>query len=228
MKMLDEYFKELASDNGRNEGGFFRPSGISQCARLNLYHYLNVAPFVPPDIRSMKLMTRGTLHHAAWAKIFKDAKIKTIGGDNVETLITMKNPTIAGHYDFVVVSPDGEKLLIEWKSTQSRYENISWEHNVQWTLYAHMLEIKRGYLVKEEPASFNPNPISMTYDGKFAKGILDWLIMTESAAKNREMLDFASECGPGMKWKKTCDIYDFCHSELGNNPWNSVKWEELK
>ena len=225
MDELERYFGRIASENSRKDNGFFRPSGVSQCARLNLYHYLNVAPFVPPDIPSMKRMTRGTLHHDAWAKIFKDAKIKTIGGDNADTLVTMTNPTIAGHYDFIVISPDNEKYLLEWKSTQSRYDNISWEHNVQWLLYAHMLGIKKGYLIKEDPSSFNPNPIEMIYDEKYATQILEWLLMTENAAKNKEMLDFASECGPGRKWKKTCDAYEFCHSDIGASPWELVKWE---
>jgi len=220
---IERFFEDQANMNGNREsGGFFRPSGITQCARLNLYNYLNVAPFIPPDTASMRRMFRGTQHHRIWYDIFVDAKLKVRGGDNEKTLVQLEDPTIFGHYDWIVTDNKNNDHLIEWKSTEWLSSKISWEHNVQWNLYSYILGIPRGYLVKENPATLEILPIKMELDELYIKEIIDWLKMIEKSAKKKEVLDYASKCGKGRSWKETCPIYQFCHGEEGNDPWKLV------
>jgi len=222
IKAIERFFKTEANKNER-DGGYFRPSGITQCARLNLYNYLNVAPFIPPDTASMRRMIRGTEHHRIWYDIFVAAGIDVSGGDNEKTLVSMKHPTIYGHYDWIIKDREKLEYLIEWKSSEYLNPKLSWEHKTQWNLYSYMLKIPRGFLIKENPATLELLPIKMELDKEYAEEILSWLIMIENAALNKEMLDYASSCGPGHPWRKTCSIYDFCHGNLGCNPWELTK-----
>lgn len=227
MRSIEKFFESEASKNER-DGGYFRPSGITQCARLNLYNYLNVAPFVPPDTSSMRRMMRGTEHHRIWYDIFVAAGLDVRGGDNEQTLVSMKKPTIYGHYDWIIKDKEKLEYLIEWKSSEYLNTKLSWEHRTQWNLYSYMLKIPRGFLIKENPATLDLLPIKMDLDLEYTEEIIKWLLMIENASLNQEMLDFASNCGPGHPWRKTCSIYDFCHSDNGNNPWKLTRVGELE
>lgn len=226
---IERFFEDQANTNGnRDSGGFFRPSGITQCARLNLYNYLNVAPFVPPDVSSMKRMFRGTEHHRIWYDIFVGSGLKVRGGNNEKTFVQFDDPVIFGHYDWIITDSKNSDHLIEWKSTEWLSPKISWEHNVQWNLYSYILGIHKGYLVKENPATLEILPIKMELDKPYIEEILGWLRMIEDHANKKEMLEYASKCGPGKSWKQTCPIYQFCHGEEGNSPWKLVVKKQRK
>jgi len=219
IKDLNSYFAKKAANNERaNDFGFFSPSKITQCARLNMYVFLGVAPLPNPDLASIRRMMRGTAHHAIWYDIFRDAGLNVRGGDNKETTVSMENPTVAGHYDWIVTDANKLDWLIEWKSSVG-VGKPSWEQNVQWTLYSVMTGIPRGFLVKENPADWQLTVFPMLRDDQFANSILNWLCMTEKHALERVMLDRDENCGKGRKWKESCDIFQFCHSDDGENPW---------
>ena len=208
----------MQDSSRRRKGGYFRPSGISMCARENLYNYLGLDIFPALDLQSIKYMFRGTKHHDIWQEIFTEAGVEITVPDFFNTT----NPAMKGKGDWIATDPSKLEHLIEWKSTQGTGK-LSWEHNTQWTLYSWAYGIPRGYIVKENPSSLAITPIKMSLNEEYLNAILDWLRMIEQYARDREMLEYDPKCGPGNGWGKSCDVYGFCHSEAGGHPWGVVK-----
>jgi len=215
VRAIDRYFARNVSQTAT--AGFFRPSGISDCARFNLYCYIGVAKFSDFDVASIKRMERGTRHHDIWLEIFKKAGLAVRPGKRLE----VQDPCIKGTPDWIVSDGDGLDWLIEWKST-SWFADPSWEQTVQWSLYSYMTGVHQGYIVKEDPASWDLFPIKMKLEDKFIEHLLDWLRNIEKCAVGHNMLERDSRCG--NEWNAVaCDLYSLCHSKRGEDPWRVKK-----
>lgn len=187
--------------------GYFRISGISQCARMMAYNYLGVAKYPTNDIFSLRRMERGTWHHGIWFDIFRHAGIPARAGE----LLTCDDPPLRGTPDWIITDEEGIDWLIEWKSTTNYNSAISWEYYTQWSLYSYLLDIPRGYLVMEHPSTWDLNPTRMELDVEYVNDLLLW-IHTIISCTEREMIPDNNVCPYG----KTCDLHEFCHSEKGN------------
>lgn len=187
--------------------GYFRISGISQCARMMAYNFLGAAEYPSHDISAIKRMSRGTWHHGIWFDIFKAAGVVTRPGE----LLVCQDPPLRGTPDWIITDDEGLEWLIEWKSTTDYRDTVSWEYYAQWSLYACLLGIPRGYLVKEHPASWDLKPIEMKLDVNYVNQLLVWIHNIVMMTKDG-VLPNNNECPYG----KGCDIYQFCHSKKGD------------
>jgi len=223
MPVIEQYFVK-GTERRPSLPGYVRPSGIDECARANLYQILAVNESPPPDSQGVRYMNRGTVDHDTWYHIFKDAGLDVKGGDEDDTRIKGFDPNISGKWD-MIARHDNLDWLFEWKSTGSVAKSPVWGHIVQWNIYARLLEIPRGFIVKQHPVSWQLIPIQMEYKKEFNDQIFDWLMMTQQCAIDKKLLPYDDECGPGGKWKKTCGLYEYCHSERGNNPFEEFPYD---
>lgn len=220
--IINNYF--LKKDDYVSRPGYLRPSSIDECARANLYQILAVDEYPDVELRNLKFMRRGTIDHDTWYFIFKEAGIDVRGGPEDNTFVTYRNPNIRGKWD-MIANHFNMDWLFEWKSTANTVKNPVWGHLVQWTIYSKILDIPRGFIVKQHPVSWDLTPIPMKYDVEFANRLFDWLLMIQQAAIDKIMLEHDDCCGPGKEWGTSCPLYNYCHSERGKNPFEEYPYD---
>lgn len=217
--------------------GRFRPSSISPCARQNLFDYLGVARYSDHSLRTMKYFARGIANQNIWEGILRSSGLKLITPCSVcfqkgltECSHThpqpwsKENPNVRGTPDIIIARQNGDirnledLYLLEWKSTG--YYRTEWAHYLQWQLYSHFTGIKKGWIVNQDPNSWDTPYHDMEYNAKFVGQILEWLLFIQKCAENKEMISIDERCGPGKKWDTKCEIYDFCHSKEASDPWS--------
>ena len=204
--------------------GYFRPSSIDECARANQYQFLGVDEYPDIDLRSLRRMRRGTVEHDVWYDLFVEAGLDVRGGYNEkEVFFEHRNPNIRGKWDWIVKDEDGLEWLIEWKSTQSL--PLYWGQNVQWHMYAKVLGIPRGFVVKEDPVTWKLTPILMEYDENFANDIFDWLQEIQVKSCMGEIIPRDERCGVGKPWRNNCSLFHYCWSDRGDDPFKEYAYD---
>ena len=94
MPIVEKYFANMTKGDAPPYPGYLRPSGIDECARMNLYTILGVNEGLPPDPQGMRFMCRGGIDHDTWYDIFKEAGIDVRGGHEHDTRLTHWDPNI--------------------------------------------------------------------------------------------------------------------------------------
>jgi hypothetical protein len=217
---IDEYFSSQIGVT--TTVGYFRPSGLSQCAREMQYCYMGVAKYPNNMISNVKRMTRGTEHHNMWKRIFAASGIHTLDGEKY--VVKCSSPLVEGTPDWAIIDPNGEVQLIDLKSYANAYSPI-WEHVAQWSVYAYLLNdnysmgISRGWILREDPVSLDLEPFPVRLEEEFIVGLLDSLRNIEVQTVRKKMVPRDCRCGHGNEWGQSCQIFKLCHSELGESLW---------
>jgi len=179
--------------------GYFRPSGISPCPRENQLRYMGLARYRPFDNPTMRRMERGKEHHILWEEIFVKTVDTLRGRDYPLKLLC---PHIEGTSDWMVRDKLGTVYLIDLKSQERESDELKWGYLIQWNLYVYLLngnydlDIDRGWIAEENPVSLSIRPISMSYDEKLVKGILEMLLNIEMQTAKGIILPKPESC-PG-------------------------------
>jgi len=210
--------------------GRFRPSGISECARECLYCYLGVAEYPDHELSTMRYFARGRANQEIWEGIFREIGLrmrtpcsvcykagKYVCTHEYPQPWSMTDPNVRGTPDIILVDDTNTEWLVEWKSTWKT--RLTREYHLQWQLYSRLTGIRQGWVVTQDPSTWATPPIAMTPNDEFVDKMLDWMRFIEKCVREEVMIAKDDRCGPNKLWKESCDIYEFCHSDKGSNPW---------
>ena len=126
----------------------FRPSEAHSCPRALWYSRKGYVKETP-SISGLRRMSLGSLIHE-----YLDMRLNGHPHlHSTEQLVGSNNmsPPILGTYDAIIINPEGEKELVEFKSyaePSSKYKLYlpKPEHVIQWNLYSHLTGVDKGFL----------------------------------------------------------------------------------
>lgn len=126
----------------------FRPSEAHNCPRALWYSRRGYVKSTP-SISGLRRMSMGTLVHEFLDMRLKDhpqlhSTEELVGSDDM-------NPPILGSYDAIIINPEGEKELVEFKSyaePSSKYKLYlpKADHVIQWNLYSYLTGVEKGFI----------------------------------------------------------------------------------
>jgi len=142
--------------------GIIRCSGIGEGARVLAMKYAGIFEETI-QLPSLRYMNNGTYGHLRWEEHLKNAGILYSAEKSIPSHPDLP---LQGQFDFIVKNSQGEKYLLELKTTNSRKWNSLTEpdmmHISQWTVYSDRLGVEKGFIIYEDRDSLSPKyfPIS--------------------------------------------------------------------
>jgi len=208
-KLIDNH---LIRENKPKEIGRYWPSEVGSCLRKIWYSYK-----IPKETEAklLRIFESGNLLHEFIVDVIKSEKNKEIELVRTEMPVKIKEKDfiISGRVDNVVLLKiNGEKVLVEVKSTKLLREEPQESHITQLQLYMHATGIHRGIILYIQKDNLQTNWFNFGYDEGTAKKILErFRILHETlknnaipeaeAKKNKEFNWMCKYC----PWKAECD-----------------------
>ncbi len=167
-KLIDKY---LYRDIRQRTPGKYYPSEIGQCLRKAWFNIKMPKP-VEPEVT--KIFEAGNLFHAFIVEVLKSEKNPEIElvADEMPLKYKIDEFEISGRIDDIIqLKYNGEKILIEVKSTKSLdfLKEPSEAYIMQIQFYMHVTGIKKGAILYVEKNTLKSKAFFMDYDPKIAE-----------------------------------------------------------
>ncbi len=141
---LYRLWEEEEAHHIREEGVYY-PSAIGTCLRKQYYIYTVERR---PSSEKLAIFATGKGVHKAVAEALSASGIVKVESEEVETKLDVsKEVQLRGRMDILVVEVNGERVVVEVKSTSRLPENPYENHLLQLQTYLHAAELERGALL---------------------------------------------------------------------------------
>ncbi|MCX8202596.1 MAG: PD-(D/E)XK nuclease family protein [Candidatus Micrarchaeota archaeon] len=182
--------------------GRYYPSEVGQCLRKSWFNIKMPKP-VEPEVT--KVYEAGNLFHAFIVDVLKSEKNPEI--KLLETELPLKYKIddfeISGRIDDLIqLEHNGEKVLIEVKSTKS-LENLkepSESYVMQLQFYMHVTGIKNGAILYLEKNTLKSKAFFLEYDPSMAESIIERFKKLHLSLKNNEVPEPEAKLNAKKNW----------------------------
>lgn len=198
-KLIDRH---LQRDVRQRTIGRYYPSEVGQCLRRSWFNIKMPKP-VEPEVT--KIFEAGNLFHAFIVEVLKSEKNPEI--KLIESELPLKYKIddfeISGRIDDLIqLEYNGEKVLIEVKSTKSigTLNEPSESYVMQLQFYMHATGIKNGAILYIEKNTLKSKAFFLEYDPTIAKEVIDRFRKLHSSIKNNEIPEAEAKLKLNKRW----------------------------
>ena len=206
--------KHLYREARQRTPGKYYPSEVGQCLRKSWFNIKMPKP-VEPEVT--KIFEAGNLFHEFVVEVLKSDKNPEIElvADEMPLKYKIDDFEISGRIDDIIqLKYNGEKVLIEVKSTKSLefLREPSEAYVMQIQFYMHVTEIKKGALLYIEKNTLKSKAFFMDYDPKIAETVIGRFKELHSSVAGNSMPGPEAKLNYRKKWmcnfcayKNECD-----------------------
>jgi len=227
--LLDRQAKEVAERTKRVLGRYY-PSEIPACLRQTFYSYYNPKP---KPAKTLRVFEAGDMAHE-WVKKMLTAlveakqihgEIASLENERPFTIVVDQDEDISieGRFDdFLMLSNDRERYLIDAKSQKSLYytNEFKKEHAIQIMPYIYIKRPCKGLIAYVDRATYETKflPQAPTEGIDYDKEIMNWIFTrtkllhkyivthTMPPPEAKQVKDMNWMCNPAIcPWRAECD-----------------------
>lgn len=179
---LYRLWEEEEAHHIRKEGIYY-PSAIGSCLRKQYYIYTVERR---PSSEKLAVFATGKGVHKAVAEALSASGIVKVESEEVETkLIVSKEVQLRGRMDILIVEVNGEKVVVEVKSTSKLPENPYENHFLQLQTYLHAAKLKKGVLLYWDKRTGKIKAFEVMRDEKYLGRVAERAVILHEYLKKR-------------------------------------------
>jgi len=208
---LYKLWEEEEAHHVRKEGVYY-PSAIGSCLRKQYYMYTVERK---PSSEKLAVFATGKGVHKAVAEALSVSGVVKVESEEVETRLSVsKDVQLKGRIDILVVEVNGERVVVEVKSTSRLPENPHENHLLQLQTYLHAAGLKRGILLYWDKRTGRVKTFEVEKDEKYLAKVAERAIVLHEHLK-RGTPPLKEAVLENRLWEcDLCEFYDICNPFL--------------
>lgn len=124
--------------------GKYHPSSIGECLRKQYYEFYEEER---PSTEKLAIFATGRGIHEIIAHILENSDTVKVEAKEFETKLDFGEATLSGRVDIIVADLEGQKVIIEVKSTSQTVKEPYRRHVLQLQSYLHALNVEKGVIL---------------------------------------------------------------------------------
>jgi len=124
--------------------GKYHPSSIGECIKKQYYDFYLARM---PTTEKLAIFATGRGIHEIIAEILENSNVVKVEAKELETKLDFGEAMLSGRVDVIVADVEGEKIIIEVKSTSQSIKEPYKRHILQIQSYLHALNVQKGIIL---------------------------------------------------------------------------------